>query len=188
MHKPSVVNRITLLAMLASISAIIKIIFQATTGPAARLTFYELPIILAGSIFWPLSGMIVAYVSDLGYALNMGYGAIPNLMTVSALMWGLLSGLILYKRQITLKRIIAVILLASTFEFLINGTQLFLWNLGTDPSLTWTMFMTSSAVRSIILIGKWPLQIYLMHLVYTRVMDASPLVMVNLKSVNPVLD
>ena len=186
MQKLSVVQRITLLAMLASISSVIKIIFQATTGPAARVTFYELPLILAGSIFGPISGMIAGFVSDIGYMTTYGYGF--SLMTISAMLWGGISGIVLYKRTITLKKLLIVIFIASTFEFFINGAQLFIWNIAFNPDLTWMMFMVSSYVRSIILIAKWPLQIYLMHLIYTRVMDASPLVFVQQKSVYPVTD
>ncbi len=183
MDNVSVVKRMTLLAMLASISSVIKIIFQATTGPAARLTFYELPLIIAGSVFGPIYGMLAGFISDIGYMTTYGYGF--SLMTISAMMWGAVSGVVLYKRTITLKRIIIVVIIASTLEFFINGLQLFIWNSGANPNLTFQMFMISSTVRSVILVAKWPLQIYLMHLIYTRVMDASPLVFVKQKSVYP---
>lgn len=186
MEKQNIVHRITLLAMLASISSVIKIIFQATTGPAARVTFYELPLILAGSIFGPIYGMVAGLISDIGYMTTYGYGF--SMMTISAMMWGAISGVILYKRKITFGKVILVILIASTVEFFINGMQLFIWNSATNPDLTWTMFMLSSSVRSVILVLKWPVQIYLIHLIYTRVMDASPLVFIQQKSVNPVTD
>lgn len=186
MERLNVVKRITLLAMLASISSVIKILFQATTGPAARLTFYELPLILAGSMFGPIYGMLAGLVSDIGYMTTYGYGF--SLMTISAMMWGFVSGLILYRRTITFKKIIMVVFIASTLEFLINGYQLFIWNLGSNPELTWQMFMVSSTLRSVILIAKWPVQIYLVHLLYTRVMDFSPLVIVKQKSINPIAD
>ncbi len=90
-------KRLTLVAMLTAMSVIIGIFcknFLNFGGGLFRITFENLPIILAGAFFGPLSGAAVGAASDvISYFLSAQMYP-PNLVvTVGAAVIGLVSGI-----------------------------------------------------------------------------------------------
>lgn len=165
------VRRLTLTALLGALGIVLKIVFQVTTTPDFRLSFYELPLIIAGMTLGPVPGMIAGFATDGVYGLAMGYGL--NLMTVSTMMWGLVAGIILYKRKLTLFRLGLTVVIASTIVFAINTVQLVLWELQDDMRLALMTVIARMPIRIIIMLIKWPIQVYLIKLIHTRVIMKS---------------
>ncbi len=93
----AVIRRLVLGAMLAAMSVVIGIAcknFLNFGGGLLRITFENLPIILAGIFLGPLTGGMVGVVSDLTSYLLSGQMYPPNLIvTLGACAVGVLSGL-----------------------------------------------------------------------------------------------
>ncbi len=93
----AVLKRLVLGAMMAAMSVVIGIFcknFLNFGGGLFRITFENLPIILAGIFFGPLTGGLVGVVSDLTSYLLSGQIYPPNLIvTLGACAVGIVSGL-----------------------------------------------------------------------------------------------
>ena len=92
-----VIKRLVLGAMLAAMSVVIGIVcknFLNFGGGLLRITFENLPIILAGIFLGPLTGGMVGIVSDMTSYLLSGQIYPPNLIvTLGACSVGVVSGL-----------------------------------------------------------------------------------------------
>lgn len=162
-----IVKRLVLIGVLTALASIIKIVFQVTTTGSFRITFYELPIIIAGGLFGPFMGAIAGFITDVVYLVSFGYTV--SLMTVSSVLWGVIAGLVIFKKGWSLKRIIIVVLVGSIIEFLINGTQLFIWQYTGSLEDDLRVFLPQQPIRVLILALKWPMQIVLVKIIYDRV-------------------
>lgn len=163
------VKRLVLIGILTALASIIKIVFQVTTTGSFRITFYELPLIIAGGLFGPFMGAVAGFITDVVYLISFGYTV--SLMTVSSVLWGVIAGLVIFKKGWTLKRIVIVILVGSLLEFLINGTQLFIWQYTGSLEEDLRVFLPQQPIRMLILVIKWPLQIVLVKIIYNRVIQ-----------------
>ncbi len=170
------VQRITLAAMLASLAGVTKIIFQATTLADYRFSLYEIPLIITGIILGPLMGLVVGFTADWVYAMTFGYGL--NLMTVTTMMWGFLAGVFFYKRKVTLLKMIIFMPIASLIAFSINSVQLALWS-------GWLGMLGNIPIRVAILLLSLPVQVYLVHMIYHRVVLQSELELVSRETYIP---
>ncbi len=96
------IEKITLMALLTALSVIVGWFCKAHfTFGAIRITFENLPIILAGIAFGPLAGAIVGGAADVLSALLSGF-AINPLITLGAAAVGLTAGAIsrpIYNRK-----------------------------------------------------------------------------------------
>ena len=172
-------QRITLAAMLAALASVTKIIFQVTTLADYRFSLYEVPLIITGIVLGPVIGLIVGFTADWVYATTMGYGL--NLMTLTTMMWGFMAGLMLYKRRITVWRLVLFMPIGASLAFAINSLQLALWT-------NWITVLGNIPIRLSILLLTLPVQIYLVHLIYHRVVLKSDLEIVNLNRYKPAED
>ena len=93
----AVIKRLVLGAMMAAMSVVIGIVcknFLNFGGGLLRITFENLPIILAGIFLGPLTGGMVGIVSDMTSYLLSGQIYPPNLIvTLGACSVGVVSGL-----------------------------------------------------------------------------------------------
>lgn len=115
--------------LLAAVSIVLTRVFGfvlpvAGVG-ALRISFGEIPLILAGILFGPLAGALTGLASDLmGYMLN-SFGApfFPG-FAISATITGLLPGLILFKRRgrLSIWQIGAAVLLTDLIAGVILNT------------------------------------------------------------------
>ena len=81
------------LAMLTAVSIVCGKYLAINLGNVLRLSFENLPVILAGVAFGPLGGALVGTVADLIGCVLVGYGVNP-LVTVGAAAIGFSSGLV----------------------------------------------------------------------------------------------
>ena len=118
-----VVKRLVLGAMLAAMSVVIGMFcknFLNFGGGLLRITFENLPIILAGMFLGPLTGGMVGIVSDLTSYLLSGQIYPPNLIvTLGACASGVMSGLV--SHVIVRRRGIPQIILSASAAHLIGS-------------------------------------------------------------------
>lgn len=89
-------NNLQLLAVsatLAAISIVCGKYLALSVGNVLRFSFENLPILLAGMMFGPITGMLVGVVADLIGCVLVGY-AINPIVTLGAACIGLLGGLL----------------------------------------------------------------------------------------------
>ena len=82
-------------ALLAALSIVLGKYLAIRVGDTMRFSFENLPILLAGAAFGPLTGMLVAVGADLIGCLLVGYPVNP-LITLGGALIGLLGG-VLYR-------------------------------------------------------------------------------------------
>ena len=92
------------LGLLTAVSIVLTRIFGFVVPVAGvgalRLSFGEIPIILAGVLFGPAGGALTGLASDLiGYMINSHGGAFFPGFSLSAALTGFIPGWILYKRR-----------------------------------------------------------------------------------------
>jgi ECF transporter S component (folate family) len=95
------------LGLLTAVSIVLTRVFGIVVpvagAGALRLSFGEVPIILAGVLFGPIAGALTGLASDLiGYIINSHGGAFFPGFTLSAALTGFIPGWILYKKRKTL--------------------------------------------------------------------------------------
>ncbi|HHW06147.1 MAG TPA: folate family ECF transporter S component [Clostridia bacterium] len=108
------------LAMLIAVSIILTrtmaVMLPVAGAMTLRLSFGEIPIILAGILFGPLAGFLTGIAADLlGYMINTFGGAYIPGLTLSAGLTGLLPGLLLRNvdKELTFLRLLGAIALTE---------------------------------------------------------------------------
>ncbi|EXJ24018.1 Substrate-specific component FolT of folate ECF transporter [Alkalibacterium sp. AK22] len=95
------------------------------TTPIVRITFAFLPTALIGLLFGPWVGGFGAVLADiLSFIIGPGIGGFFPGFTLSAFLTGLIYGLFLHKREVSLKRIITAEVVIALF---VNLTLNTLW-------------------------------------------------------------
>ena len=123
MHWKKQITRITLAAMLTSMSVVIGIFcknYLNFGGGLFRITFENLPILLAGILLGPFYGVAVGAASDLLSYIFSAQIYPPNLLvTCGAMAVGLVSGTI--SRYLIKQRGYAQIIVSGAFAHLIGS-------------------------------------------------------------------
>ena len=155
--KKEIIRKISYASVLMAIGIVLKSIsFQ--TGQL-RLGFYEVAVFLAGIALGPLYGGIVGLGSDLVYSVTSGY-SFSIIMMISAIMWGIIGGL-LYNRKITYLKILIYCIIASVTATSINSVQLYIYyGMGMIANLP---------TRIITMLVKWPLIATIVWLLEERI-------------------
>ncbi|MCF7926294.1 MAG: folate family ECF transporter S component [Candidatus Izimaplasma sp.] len=153
---------LTRAAILVSMSVVLKI-FLSFTLADFRFTFYGIPLMISGIMFGPIVGAINGFVVDWINILMPNLATGFNLFTVSSMMWGIIPGLLLYKRkELTLISIVSVTLITSVLVFSINSYQLYVWMgkgmYGALPFRIGTLLI------------KLPIQVAIIDVLYNRVL------------------
>jgi len=161
LHTRLSTRSITRLALLVSMSIILKSFMSLETG-VFRFSFFDIPLMSLGMMFDPFSAIIAGFIVDFVHVLISPFAFTFNLMTVSTIMWALIPSLVLYRKTVTLPKIIVVVIFTSLLAFSLNSLQLYLW-VGEG------MF-AQVPLRLITAILKMPLQVMALHVLYHRVL------------------
>ena len=102
------VKKLVILSLLMAMTTVLK--FVSIGNGEFRISLFEIPIILAGITSGPLMGIVVAFGGDLIYGIIGGY-SYSFIMSLSAMMWGLMGGL-LYKKKVKIIPLVLLILIA----------------------------------------------------------------------------
>lgn len=127
------IEKITLMAMLTALAVIIGWFCKAHfTFGAIRITFENLPIILAGIAFGPFAGAAVGAATDVISALLNGI-AINPLITVGAAAVGFVAGIVswfIYNRKGLIKTLVVTMSAHCVGTMVIKTFAL--WQMGYD--------------------------------------------------------
>lgn len=159
------IRNIAISAILMALGVILKY-YSITIPPSLRISFFAVPLILAGLVGGIPYGLITAFGTDLIYGLFLNPYPYNVGFALSALYWGLLGGLfyIIVKRKnkLPLLYIIIGIFLTSILETHTN-VLMTLWLYGTHTALV------DLLQKYLILILKFPLLVFVIKILYERV-------------------
>ena len=144
----SKLKKLTITAMLVAIQIVLsRFLYIYTPGNLDRLSFGFVPAVLISYLLGPVYGGLSAVVADvLGMLLNSAGLAFNPIFTIIAGLKGVVFGLLLYKKELTLKRItLTFVLTTICFE------------LGLTPIAL--MVYYGSAFKAVV-IAKIPVQIF----------------------------
>ena len=119
-------KNIARIAVLVALAAILKTYLNLDLG-IWRLTFYGIPLIILGVMVGPIAGIIGGFAVDFMHVMFSPFAFTFNLFTVSAIMWGFIPGIFLFKRNFRVSTLVIIILFTSIVAFSLNTTQLYLW-------------------------------------------------------------
>ncbi len=114
-----------LVAVSIILTRVLGVVIPVGGVMALRLSFGEIPLILAGVLFGPAAGAVAGASSDLiGFMVNSHGGPYFPGFTVSAVLTGMLPGLFLYPRRHTfsLTQLLAVIFLTDMITGVLLNT------------------------------------------------------------------
>jgi ECF transporter S component (folate family) len=119
------IQKLALAAVLAAASVVIDVFFkQLLNIQNFGVPFYAIPIVLGSIILGPAYGIIMSLTSDALGVMISGYGYLIS-FAIAPLMWGLIPGLLLYKRY-SLYRLAYAIPLTYLFASLSNTFAMYI--------------------------------------------------------------
>jgi len=165
-------RRMLLAGTFAAMGVALKV-FSLTTA-TFRLSVYDIPLFIGGMVLGPAYGLLIGFVVDWLYVMISPFAFSFNLMTISAMLWGLMGGLLFYRRK-TLPpvKLVIVLVVTSLLAFGLNSLQLYIWF---GPGM-----FAEMPFRIVAMTLKWPIQFLAIKLIYERVLLNTPFVLSNQK-------
>ncbi len=155
-------RRLSLAALFCALAVVLEKL-EIPLAPSLQVQFTFLPLALCGAICGPILAMVAAGAADTLYALLLSpFPYFPGYL-LSKLLVGLVFGLFLYRRKITVGRLLGAKLLMN---FFINVGLGSLWNyMMFDKG--YLAFLVPSAIKNALL---FPLEVLLMAAMFGAVM------------------
>lgn len=116
------VRKLSTMAMMLALAVVLGFYATVQVGDFLRIGFAFIPNELTGMLFGPAAGGLLAALADIVKYLVKPIGAFFPGFTISALLGGLIYGLILYKKPLSLKRVILANALVTVFVNLLLNT------------------------------------------------------------------
>ncbi len=141
---------IVFMGLLISMSIILTRGFGFMVGPTIRISFGDVPIMLAGILFGPLAGAITGIGADLvGFMLRSQGGFFIG-FTLSAALTGLIPGLIFMGHKTEKYSLVKIILSVLLVNLLISLTLNTTWLIIMYSKGFWAIFPGRVITRAII--------------------------------------
>lgn len=149
---------LTAASMLAAV-AILLGLFKVPLAPIIEIRFGWLPVAAAGALFGPVVAPMVGLIGDIGGYLVRPTGTFMLGFTVSAILSGLIWGLMLHRRSFSVPRIVvAQAIVSLVVELLLNSLWLsmlygnpFFFVLGSRVLKTAVMFPVQVLMLTLVL-------------------------------------
>jgi riboflavin transporter len=140
------VSTISVAGMLVAVSVVLSFL-KVVISSVLEISFAFLPLAAGGLLYGPVVGGIMGVLSDvLGYYIRPNGPFFPG-FTLNALISGALYGLFLYKKPVTLKRVIIVsALIAILINLLLNS----LW-LSMMYGKAFVVLLTARIVKNVVM-------------------------------------
>ena len=140
------VSTVSVAGMLVAISIVLSFL-RVVISSVLEISFAFLPLAAGGLLYGPVVGGIMGILSDvLGYFIRPNGPFFPG-FTLNALISGLLYGLFLYKKPVTLKRVIIV---SALITILINLLLNSLW-LSMMYGKAFVVLLTARIVKNVVM-------------------------------------
>ncbi len=116
------VRSLTMAAMLLAAQVVLGRIAAIPLGPDIRISFGYFALSLAGALLGPAVAPVNGALADvIGYLIKMDGAYFPG-FTITGLVSGLIYGAALYRREITLRRVLVTKLIVDVFCNLLLNT------------------------------------------------------------------
>ncbi|MDD3999715.1 MAG: folate family ECF transporter S component [Bacilli bacterium] len=153
------VQKLTLAALFVAVGAFLKI-YSIQVTDSMRISFFAIPIMLAGFYLGPVYGLLTGFAVDTVYFMISPYASFWSLYTISTVVWGLTGALIKKAHQrFGLFSFIFFIIITSIFETGFNTMANYLY--GLDIWLTLVSRIITMLVRV-------PFLVFLMNLLVNK--------------------
>lgn len=156
---------ITLVAMLVAMAILLKSILVIETG-SFRLTVYEIPMTFIGLLFGPIIGGIMGFVVDFFHVMISPWAFTFNVFTISNMLWGIIPGILLFRKELTRIRLLVVLVVTGVLTFGLNTYGIVQYQ-GEGAMLATLPY------RFGVLLIKIPLQVFVIETLYVRVVRNS---------------
>ena len=158
------IRNIAISSIMMALAAILKV-YGIMIGTDMRISFYAIPLILAGLVCGIDYGILAALGADIVYSMFSGY-AFNITYTIGALFWGMLGGILKYYdsrfNRLSIILVVVGVILTSLLETHINLlSNLILY--GTETTLALLFY------KYLIIIIKIPIICIFTILLYNRV-------------------
>jgi len=161
------VKKLTLAGILVALDTVLARFLSIPLG-FERLSLQFLPDDMAGTFLGPVFGGLVTLGADLlGMVIQSGGLSINPLISLSALLRGVLPGLFLYKKEVTYKKaLLAVGVTLLITDIAITSTALHIFYYPTTP--LWQIM----GIRALVRIAYAPLQAWILTVVWKGIKKA----------------
>ena len=165
------VKSIARISLLVAIAIILKAYLSLETG-IWRLTFYDIPLMVLGVFFGPIFAIIGGLATDFVYVISRGWLYGFNIFTISAIMWALIPAIMLYRKKYTMTRLIITVLITSSVVFTLNTIGLVQF-FGNSQLVFLEGWIPGPLLpRLVTYLIKLPVQVYLVHVLISRLVVA----------------
>ena len=156
------IKKIAILSILMALGVVLKF-FSIGTGEF-RISFWDIPLFMAGVIAGPIYGGIVALGADLIYGLCFSTYPFSFIMMFTTIIWGVAGGIFKYIKinKLTLIPLFIVVLGTSITSTLINSIYLILY-------YGFESMLLKLPLRLLVLVIKWPITTMLVYILYKSV-------------------
>lgn len=156
-------KRLAILSILLALGVVFKSVFSIGDGEF-RISFFDIPLFLAGMIAGPFYGGLVALGTDLIYGLCFSPYPFSFIMIFTTIIWGVSGGLFYKKPYDNLLSLFIVVLATSLITTAINSIYLVI-------HFGFASMLAKLPLRIVALFCKWPVTTGLINLVYTKVFE-----------------
>lgn len=149
------IKSLAAIAMLLALRIVLGIFANPTLalfGNSVKISFAFLPIAVAGAMFGPVPAALVGALGDvMSFVLAPSPGGYFPGFTISGLLTGLIYGFMLYKSDLSLKRIIAAWLInTAVVETFLAAYWLYVLYLRSSPYYTYLLArLISQAIKAV---------------------------------------
>lgn len=156
------IKKIAILSILMALGVVLKF-FSIGTGEF-RISFWDIPLFMAGVIAGPIYGGIVALGADLIYGLCFSTYPFSFIMMFTTIIWGVAGGIFKYLKinKLTLIPLFIVVLGTSITSTVINSIYLILY-------YGFESMLVKLPLRLLVLVIKWPITTLLVYILYKSV-------------------
>ncbi len=157
------IKKLTVCAMLTAMSVVVGIFCKTffTIAPGVRITFENIPVVIAGIFMGPVAGAVVGFTGDLISCLFSKDPFFNPIVSAGAICFGLISGLI--PRLIIRKRGYLQIILSSFFAHLVGSAIIKTIGLYVFSGIQWNFLRWRIPLYMLVII---PIEILVLCLLY----------------------
>lgn len=152
-------KKLVMLAIFMALGVVFK--FFSIGNGEFRISFWDIPLFMAGIIAGPFYGTLCALGADLIYGLCFSPYPFSFIMMFTTLVWGAMGGLF-YKKDMKIIALFIVVFITSISATAINSIYLTLY-------YGWESMLVKLPLRLIVLIVKWPITSGLIYYLYKYV-------------------
>lgn len=165
------VKNIARISLLVAIAIVLKAYLSLETG-IWRFTLYDIPLFVLGVFYGPMFAIMGGLATDFTYVMSRGWMYGFNIFTITTVVWALLPALFLFRRKYSRLRLIGVMFITAMIAFILNtigledlfGPTQLIFLEGWIPGPLFPRVITA--------VLKFPLQVYFVHVLVTRLKSA----------------